>query len=105
MSVTRAARLDAHSEGRGCAYAAARRPVQLAYSEPCDSLAAAVEREGQIKRWSGRKKAALAAQNTRELRSLSRRRKYARNTWQAAETLVARTTSRGSARCANREGP
>jgi len=70
------ARVEAHNEGRGCGYTAARRPVQLVFSESCDSLALAVEREAQIKRWSGKKKAALAGQNARELRSLSRRRKY-----------------------------
>jgi len=72
------ARVEAHSQGRGCGYTAARLPVAVAYSEPCDSLTAAVKREAQIKRWGGRKKAALVEQNTHDLRALSRRRKYAK---------------------------
>ena len=51
------ARFEAHRQDHGCGYTAARLPVALAYSEPCDSLTAAVKREAQMKRWSGRKKA------------------------------------------------
>lgn len=56
-----AARERAHNEGRGAKYTAGRRPVRLIYSEVHDSRSAAQKRECQIKRWSRRRKAALAA--------------------------------------------
>jgi hypothetical protein len=42
---------------------------------PCGSLAEAVNRERQLKRWSGAKKEALIAGDTRALQALSRRRR------------------------------
>jgi len=68
------AREEQHNAGLGGAYTAARRPVRLVYSEECRSLADARKRELQIKRWSGKKKAALVSGNREELKRLSRRR-------------------------------
>jgi predicted GIY-YIG superfamily endonuclease len=69
------ARVAAHGAGRRPRYTAARLPLELVYSEPCASLAAAIKREAQIKRWSGQKKAALAERDATELHMLSRRRR------------------------------
>jgi putative endonuclease len=53
------ARLRRHRAGLATAYTAARLPVDLVYSEECESIERAVEREQQIKRWSAMKKEAL----------------------------------------------
>ncbi len=50
-----------HNCGLGPRYTAARLPVELIYSEKVDSVADAVQRERQLKRWSGKKKEALVA--------------------------------------------
>jgi putative endonuclease len=68
------ARLKAHNDGAGANYTAARRPVQLGYSEVCGSKAAARGRERQLNRWSGKKKEALATCDSNLLHLLSRRR-------------------------------
>jgi predicted GIY-YIG superfamily endonuclease len=68
------ARLKAHNDGVGANYTAARRPVHLVYSEACGSKAAALARERQLKRWSGKKKEALASDDLKLLHGLSRRR-------------------------------
>jgi predicted GIY-YIG superfamily endonuclease len=65
-------REKAHNDGIGSRYTAARRPVQVVYSEVCTSHQAAVSRERQLKRWSAKKKAALVAGNLANLRSLSK---------------------------------
>jgi predicted GIY-YIG superfamily endonuclease len=62
-----------HNDGFGSQYTAARRPVQVVYSEDCASLSAAVSRERPLKRWSAKKKEALIAGNLTSLRRLSRR--------------------------------
>jgi predicted GIY-YIG superfamily endonuclease len=69
------AREQAHNEGTAAQYTACRRPVKLAYSEEFESLAAAIDREKQLKRWSGQKKHALVTGNVRSLKQLSKRRK------------------------------
>ena len=63
-----------HNEGRGGSYTAARRPVQIVYSEPAASLDAARRRERQLKRWSQSKKEALVAGDLNGLKRLSRSR-------------------------------
>jgi putative endonuclease len=55
------AREAKHNAGRGAKYTAARRPVRVVYSEPCESRSAAQEREAQIKRWTRAKREALTA--------------------------------------------
>ncbi len=69
------ARVTAHNDGVGANYTAARRPVRLVYSEACGSKAAALARERQLKRWSGKKKEALATGDSNLLHLLSRRRR------------------------------
>ena len=51
-------RLADHNRGRGGSHTAKRRPVTLAYVEEHASRAVSVEREGQIKGWTRRKKEA-----------------------------------------------
>jgi predicted GIY-YIG superfamily endonuclease len=55
------ARLKVHNAGKGAKYTRSRLPVSLVYSEPCDSLSAALKREHQLKPWSRAKKEALIA--------------------------------------------
>jgi len=50
-----------HNEGRGSRYTAARRPVQVIYSECHDTIEQARARERQLKRWTRAKKEALIA--------------------------------------------
>jgi putative endonuclease len=52
-------RTAVHNAGRGAKYTASRRPVTLVYSEPCDSLSAALKREHELKRWPRSSKEAL----------------------------------------------
>ncbi len=44
-------RLKKHNHGTGAKYTSARRPVTLVYSEKCDTVAEAMKREKQVKRW------------------------------------------------------
>jgi predicted GIY-YIG superfamily endonuclease len=69
------ARVATHNRGEGAAWTAARRPVELVYSESFPTRAAAISREKQLKRWSHAKKAALAIGDTELLRALATRRR------------------------------
>jgi putative endonuclease len=62
-----------HNAGLATAYTAARRPVAVVYSERCETRGAAMIRESQIKRWSGRKKQALIDGEAATLKALSKR--------------------------------
>jgi putative endonuclease len=73
-----ASRVRIHQAGNGPAYTAKRLPIQLVYSEPLESLQAAVARERQIKRWSHAKKAALIDGDREHLHNLSRCRQSSR---------------------------
>lgn len=53
------ARIDTHNAGKGAKYTRARLPVELVFSEACDSLSAALRREHQLKGWSKVRKEAL----------------------------------------------
>jgi putative endonuclease len=53
------AREQVHNRGRGAKYTAGRRPVCLVHVEAFRTLAAALRREHQLKRWSRRRKQAL----------------------------------------------
>ena len=55
------ARVDVHNSGKGAKYTRSRLPVSLVYTEPGDSLSAALKRERQVKPWSRAKKEALIA--------------------------------------------
>ena len=63
-----------HNAGLATAYTAARRPVELVYSEEFATRAGAMIRESQIKRWSGHKKQALVDGDMATLKTLSERR-------------------------------
>ena len=67
------ARKQAHDEGTASNHTAKRRPLEMVYVEACASLADAVHRERQLKRWSRAKKEALIAGDTNALHALSRR--------------------------------
>jgi len=53
------ARLAQHNAGTGARYTRARRPVELAYSEPAGNRSVALRRECAIKRLSATEKRAL----------------------------------------------
>lgn len=63
-------RLAVHNAGTGAKYTASRRPVTLVYTEPYESLSAALKRESQIKSWSRAKKDALIAGDSALLKRL-----------------------------------
>ena len=63
-------RLTKHSDGSASAFTAARRPVQLAYSEIHQDRESALKREKQLKGWVRAKKEALIARDLRKLKSL-----------------------------------
>jgi putative endonuclease len=55
-------RMAAHNAGEGAKYTRSRRPLKLAYAEPCVDKSAALKREYEIKRLSRDRKLALCAQ-------------------------------------------
>lgn len=57
-------RLAKHNAGQGAKYTAARKPVQLIYSENCASKSEALKRELQIKKLSRAEKLNLIQLNT-----------------------------------------
>ena len=68
-------RIFRHNEGIGGRFTAIRRPVEVLYTESHETLAGALNRERQLKRWSRAKKLALAAVNTKALKAAARRRR------------------------------
>lgn len=54
-------RLTAHNEGKGSKYTRSRRPVELVYSESCETKQQAMSREARIKRLRRAEKLALIA--------------------------------------------
>ena len=58
------AREKVHNSGRGARYTAGRLPVNLVYSERCESLGDALKREHELKRWTRADKEALIANRT-----------------------------------------
>jgi predicted GIY-YIG superfamily endonuclease len=70
------AREQAHNDGLGAAFTAARRPVRMVYSEEYRSQVEAIRRERQIKRWTSEKKEALIAGDRTKLKRLSKRRSF-----------------------------
>jgi len=73
-----AERLLRHNDGRGPAYTAARRPIEMVYAEELPSLEAALRRERQVKRWTREKKGSLIAGNVARLHRLAKRRRAER---------------------------
>jgi predicted GIY-YIG superfamily endonuclease len=68
-----ASREQTHNDGRGAAYTAARRPVRMVFAEEHASVATAIAREHQLKRWSREKKEALIRDDRTALDWLSHR--------------------------------
>lgn len=54
-----ARRLDVHNSGKGAKYTRSRRPVQVVYSEECESYSAALKREYAIKQLTRQQKMEL----------------------------------------------
>ena len=67
-------RIQQHNDGRGGRYTAARLPVTLLYSETHGTVAAALRREQQVKRWTRVKKQALIDGRMADLKRLAARR-------------------------------
>ncbi len=67
-------RLFWHKSGFASQYTSARLPIKLVYTEEHPNENSALERENQIKRWSGLKKEALISGNQEKLRELSKSR-------------------------------
>lgn len=67
-------RLKQHNAGEGAKHTRDRRPVVLLYSEEFQTVAEAVRRERQLKRWSHAKKEALIRGDAEALKRLSKRR-------------------------------
>lgn len=55
----------AHNSGRGAKYTRSRRPVALAWYEPCADKSAALKREAALKKLTHGEKLALAARQER----------------------------------------
>lgn len=53
-------RLEAHTAGKGAKYTRGRGPLELVYTEACESHSAALKREAAIKRLKRPEKLALA---------------------------------------------
>lgn len=67
-------RLSRHTVGTGSRHIAQRGFLRLIYSEQLPSTEGAIQREMQIKRWSHAKKLALANNDMKQLKELSRSR-------------------------------
>ncbi len=67
-------RLFWHRSGFASQYTSTRLPIKLVFTEKHPNETAALERENQIKRWSGLKKEALISGNHEKLRELSKSR-------------------------------
>ena len=63
-------RVQVHNAGKGAKYTRSRLPVSLVYTEPCESLSAALKRERQLKPWSRARKEALIAGDPEWLKRL-----------------------------------
>ena len=56
-------RLEMHRSGKGAKYTRGRGPLELVYTEPCESYSAALKREAAIKKLKRPEKLALAGLN------------------------------------------
>jgi len=68
-------RFAEHHTGKFSGYTAARRPLELVWSQEFAAITDAVAAERQIKGWSRAKKKALVDSDFTRLRSLAKRRK------------------------------
>ena len=55
------AREAAHNAGKGAKYTRSRRPIRMAYSEEFPTLAEAMKREAEVKKWRKEEKERLVA--------------------------------------------
>jgi predicted GIY-YIG superfamily endonuclease len=67
-------RLQRHNSARGAKWTSCGLPVKLVYSESHKTEAQAMLRERQIKKWSGVKKEALIAGDSKVLHALAKRK-------------------------------
>ncbi len=67
-------RLLVHQEGQGARYTTRRLPVRLVYSEECNHVAEAFEREKQVQNWSRAKREALINGNRESLPKSAKKR-------------------------------
>ena len=67
-------RIAQHNDGTFGGYTAARRPVELVFSQWFDRITDAIENERKIKKWSRAKKQAFIRGDMASLQELSRRR-------------------------------
>jgi putative endonuclease len=88
-----ASREKTHNDGQGAVYTAARRPVRIVYAEEHASVASAIARERQLKRWSNKKKEALITDNRTALRLLGRRAQKSSITFTWRDLLKAQPVS------------
>ncbi len=68
-------RLLEHESGMGANFTSKHLPVKLVYYEEFRSIAEAFLREKQVQNWSKKKKEALIAGNTADLKYLARKQK------------------------------
>ncbi len=66
MTIDLEARLDLHQAGRASKYTRSRLPVEMVFTEACNSRAEAMSRERQIKRMKRPEKARLIADSEPE---------------------------------------
>lgn len=67
-------RIAQHNDGTFPGYTAARRPVELVFSQWFDHITDAIESELKLKRWSRAKKEALIRGDFASLQQLAKRR-------------------------------
>jgi putative endonuclease len=68
-------RLQQHQNGDGGSGTQTRRPVRIIYTEEHPTIAHALSRERQLKRWSAQKKRAVISGDLDQLKSLAKRRR------------------------------
>ena len=86
-----ASREQAHNDGKGAKYTAARRPVRMVYAEEHVKAASAIAREHQLKQWSREKKEALIRDDRIALDWLSHRKSKATTAFTWRDLLNRRT--------------
>ena len=67
-------RIGQHQAGEADGYTAARKPVELVFSQPCATREEALSAEMQIKGWSRKKKEAMMQGEWEEVSRLARSR-------------------------------
>jgi putative endonuclease len=73
------ARIAQHNAGTFVGYTQSRRPVELVFSEWFDRITDAIAAERKLKGWSWAKKLAFSRGDFASLKSLARRRSFAKH--------------------------